>query len=212
MDRLFDLLKESVKLRLSATCPWRIPERRIDSSTIVGPDAGARRSPLKTFSIGFEEASYNELPTPAGRPRVLNETRSSPSAKALDLTGETSSATSTSARRFFHLPDIPGLSMSRPAGPKSSSPATEGMRSSADMSHYQAQKIASCGPVGWRESGLSSHTASAAARKKALEQISAFLPGFGARIREQALSLDDVLTQKDRSRLYSADCGTSWKD
>ncbi len=63
VEELTELVRDAVRMRLVSDVPLgAFLSGGIDSSTVVACMSEASSYPVRTFSIGFEDASYNELP------------------------------------------------------------------------------------------------------------------------------------------------------
>lgn len=62
-ERLMEHLNEAVRVRLESDVPLGVfLSGGIDSSAVVGLLSQQTKDPIRTFSIGFDETTYNELP------------------------------------------------------------------------------------------------------------------------------------------------------
>jgi asparagine synthase (glutamine-hydrolysing) len=209
MDRLYDLLKESVKLRLVSDVPLgAFLSGGIDSSTIVGLMRELGASPLKTFSIGFEETSYNELPY-ARRTAEKFSTEHEEfiiEPKALDLTETLIRQHDEPFGDFSIFPTFLVSQMSRPHV-KVILSGDGGDEVFGGYEHYQAQRAASYGPVrlaGSLASPLVNRLPPTSKKKGAWNKLQRFLQGFDHGAENKHLRWMMFLSRKERSRLYSA--------
>jgi len=209
MDKLYDLLKESVRLRLISDVPLgAFLSGGIDSSTIVGLMRELGASPLKTFSIGFEETSYNELPY-ARRAAERFSTEHEEfiiEPKALDLTEKLIRHLDEPFGDFSIFPTFLVSQMSRPHV-KVILSGDGGDEVFGGYEHYQAQKVASCGAVrlaGSLASPLINRLPPTAKKKGAWNKLQRFLQGFEHGAENRHLRWMMFLSRRGKSRLYSA--------
>jgi len=209
MDRLYDLLKESVRLRLVSDVPLgAFLSGGIDSSTIVGLMRELGASPLKTFSIGFEEASYNELPY-ARRAAERFSTEHEEfiiEPKALELTEKLIRHLDEPFGDFSIFPTFLVSQMSRPHV-KVILSGDGGDEVFGGYEHYQAQKVASCGAVrlaGSLASPLINRLPPTSKKKGTWNKLQRFLQGFEHGAENRHLRWMMFLSRRDKSRLYSA--------
>ena len=142
-DELYALLKESVKLRLISDVPLgAFLSGGIDSSTIVGLMRELGASPLRTFSIGFKDSSYNELQY-ARRIAKLFETQHEEfilEPQALELTGKLFRHLDEPLADFSIFPTYLVSKMAR-AHVKVILSGDGGDEVFAGYEHYQAQRL-----------------------------------------------------------------------
>jgi asparagine synthase (glutamine-hydrolysing) len=94
IDRLEDLLKDAVRRRMVADVPvGAFLSGGVDSSTVVALMQAANAGPVRTYSIGFDIAGYNEAPHAA--------------AVARHLRTEHTELTVTSKEAFDVIPHLP---------------------------------------------------------------------------------------------------------
>ncbi|OGD18480.1 MAG: asparagine synthase (glutamine-hydrolyzing) [Candidatus Aminicenantes bacterium RBG_16_63_16] len=208
MDEIYALLKESVKLRLVSDVPLgAFLSGGIDSSTIVGLMRELGASPLRTFSIGFEDESYNELKF-ARRIAERFETQHEElviQPKALELTEKLVRHLDEPLGDFSIFPTYLVSEMAR-AHVKVALSGDGGDEVFGGYEHYQAQKIASRKPVEAWGPALSSvlNRLPPAAKKKGLwNKSQRFLTGLDEPRDSRHFRWMSFLSRRDKSALYT---------
>ncbi len=210
MDEIYALLKESVKLRLVSDVPLgAFLSGGIDSSTIVGLMRELGASPLRTFSIGFEDESYNELKY-ARRIAERFGTQHEElviEPKALDLTQKLIRHLDEPLGDFSIFPTYLVSEMAR-RSVKVALSGDGGDEVFGGYEHYQAQRIASRGSVEAWGRGVSAflNKLPPAARKKGVwNKSQRFLLGLNEPREHRHFRWMSFLSRRDKGALYTAE-------
>jgi len=210
LDEIYTLLKESVKLRLVSDVPLgAFLSGGIDSSAVVGLMRELGASPLRTFSIGFEDASYNELEY-ARRIAARFETQHEEliiQPKALDLTRKLVRHLDEPLGDFSIFPTYLVSEMARNRV-KVALSGDGGDEVFGGYEHYQAQRIASRKPVEAWGRGLSvflNRLPPGAKKKGIWNKSQRFLKGLDEPRQNRHFRWMSFLARRDKSALYTAD-------
>jgi asparagine synthase (glutamine-hydrolysing) len=208
MDELYALLKESVKLRLVSDVPLgAFLSGGIDSSAIVALMRELGASPLRTFSIGFEEGSYNELKY-ARRIAKRFSTQHEEliiEPKALDLTEKLIRHLDEPFGDFSIFPTYLVSQMAR-RHVKVALSGDGGDEVFGGYEHYQAQKIAARKPVrafGGSFSSLLNRLPPAAKKKGVWNKSQRFLRGLEQPAENRHFRWMTFLSLHEKNRLYT---------
>ena len=210
LDEIYALLKESVKLRLVSDVPLgAFLSGGIDSSTVVGLMRELGASPLRTFSIGFEDASYDELKY-ARQVAERFETQHEELVirpRALDLTEKLVRHLDEPLGDFSIFPTFLVSEMARKSV-KVALSGDGGDEVFGGYEHYQAQRLASWKAVESAGRGLSAllNRLPPSAKKKGVwNKAQRFLQGLEEPEDYRHLRWMSFLSRRDKSALYSPD-------
>jgi asparagine synthase (glutamine-hydrolysing) len=207
-DELYALLKESVKLRLVSDVPLgAFLSGGIDSSTIVALMRELGASPLKTFSIGFADQTYNELHH-ARRIAELFETEHEEfiiEPQALELTETLIRHLDEPLGDFSIFPTYLVSKMTRAHATVALS-GDGGDELFAGYEHYQAQRMARrfAVPAGGKAVGaLVGRLRPSDKKKGTWNKLRRFTEGFDHETRLRHLRWMMFMSARDRRSLYA---------
>lgn len=208
-DELYALLKESVKLRLISDVPLgAFLSGGIDSSAIVGLMRELGAEPLRTFSIGFEEASYDELGHARRVARLFSTEHEEfvIRPKALELTEKLIRHLDEPLGDFSIFPTYLVSQMAR-SRVKVILSGDGGDELFAGYEHYQAQKIAG-NPLARAGVGVLSpfirSLPPAEKKKGSWNKLQRFVQGFDHSAKLRHLRWMIFLSRRDKEKLYTA--------
>ncbi len=210
MEKLFELLKESVKLRLVSDVPLgAFLSGGIDSTAIVGLMRELGASPLKTFSIGFEEVSYNELKYArrAAERFSTEHEEFTIEPQALELTEKLIGHLDEPLGDFSIFPTYLVSQMAR-SRVKVILSGDGGDEVFGGYEHYQAQKIARrriVRTLGMPVSSLIRRLPPAGRKKGAWNKLQRFLQGLEFRPENRHFRWMMFLSPREKRSLYSSE-------
>jgi len=208
MDELYALLKESVKLRLVSDVPLgAFLSGGIDSSTIVGLMRELGANPLRTFSIGFADRTYNEL---AHARRIAERFETDHEEfilepQALELTEKLIRHLDEPLADFSIFPTYLVSKMARQHVTVALS-GDGGDELFAGYEHYQAQRMARRPGAAWggRLAGAITDRLNPSEKKKgAWNKLRRFTQGFAHDARDRHLRWMMFLTERMKRDLYA---------
>ncbi len=209
-EKLYALLRESVGLRLISDVPLGVfLSGGIDSSTIVGLMRELGASPLRTFSIGFEETSYNELEYARRIARKFQTEHEEfiLEPKALDLTEKLIRHLDEPFGDFSIFPTYLVSHLAR-AHVKVILSGDGGDEVFGGYEHYQAQKIAGYPMVralGRPSAAVVNRFPPSAKKKGSWNKLQRFLLGLQHSRASRHFRWMMFLSREDKNRLYSED-------
>jgi len=207
-DRLFELLKESVRLRLISDVPLgAFLSGGIDSTCIVGLMRELGASPLKTFSIGFKDASYNELAFARRAARFFGTDHEELilEPRALELTEKLVRHLDEPLGDFSIFPTYLVSQMAR-SKVKVALSGDGGDEIFGGYEHYQAQKLGrlpGAALVGRAASALTRALPPSAKKKGVWNKARRYAQGLALDPASRHLRWMTFLSAKERMRLYS---------